>query len=890
VLNQTVSHYRVTEKLGDGGMGVVYRAVDFKLERDVALKFLPEELTRDSAAVERFEREARTAAAISHPNICTVYEVGEFNGAPFLAMELLEGQTLKHHISGKPVSLSELLTWTVQITDGLDAAHTHGIVHRDIKPGNLFITNTGQAKILDFGLAKLRPKQRTRAVSASDTTTTAVQTDPGSTMGTPAFMSPEQARGDELDARSDLFSLGVVLYEMATGKLPFQGTSTATIVASLLRDSPLPPLQLNPELPAELGHIITKALEKDPDTRYQSAADLRGDLKRLKRHIDSGELVTTTALDLSHPVRAQRPKRIVRWLFAAAGFLIVAITAFLLALPVPPPRVLSTTQITSDRLAKIVPFLTDGSRLYFNTGSYIFPRPFQASIRGGGSFPVPTQLKNVTVLDISPDGSDLLVGSDEGPVPGQNPHDYDQLSLWMAPVLGGSARRLSDLVASDAALSPDGELLVFSRPNEIGIARSDGTDVHKLSTVPGTPFFPRWSPDKKRIRFTLGRESYLISRYSGIQLASASLWEISGDGSHLHRVFPAWEDAQCCGSWTRDGTYFVFQATKNGISTIWATRGKVNLFQRVSEKPMQLTTGPMNTYGPVPTPDGKRLLVGGIQSRIEIVRYDIKSKTFDPFLAGTSAEGLDFSRDGNWVTYVSYPEGTLWRSMLDGGERLQLTTPPMSANLPRWSPDGKQIAFMAYQAQQPQQIFIVRADGGPPEQVTNGENSSYDPTWSADGKSLVFGRTRLQTQAKLDIEVLNLATRQVSPLPASDGLWSPRWSPDGHYIAALSADTGTLLIFDFGSQKWTQLAKASFGYPAWSRDSKYIYFDTLGKDAAFCRVRLRDHKTERIISLADMPRKMGAFGPWAGLAPDGSPLLTRDASFDEIYALDWEAP
>jgi Tol biopolymer transport system component len=268
----------------------------------------------------------------------------------------------------------------------------------------------------------------------------------------------------------------------------------------------------------------------------------------------------------------------------------------------------------------------------------------------------------------------------------------------------------------------------------------------------------------------------------------------------------------------------------------------------------------------------------------------MKSKTFDPFLSDTSAEGLDFSRDGKWVTYVSYPEGTLWRSMLDGGERLQLTTPPIYANLPRWSPDGKQIAFMAYQAQQPQQIFIMRADGGPPEQVTNGENSSYDPTWSADGKSLAFGRTRLQTQAKLDIEVLNLATRQVSPLPASDGLWSPRWSPDGRYIAALSADTGTLLIFDFGSQKWTQLAKASFGYPAWSRDSKYIYFDTLGKDAAFCRVRLRDHKMERIVSLADTPRKMGAFGPWAGLAPDSSPLLTRDASFDEIYALDWEAP
>jgi eukaryotic-like serine/threonine-protein kinase len=888
VLNQTVSHYRVAEKLGDGGMGVVYRAIDLKLGRDVALKFLPEELTRDSAAVERFEREARTAAAINHPNICTVYEVGEFNGAPFLAMELLEGQTLKHHINGRPVPLSDLLAWTVQITTGLDAAHAHGIVHRDIKPGNLFITNSGQAKILDFGLAKLRPKQKARAASASDTTTTAVQTDPGSTMGTPAYMSPEQARGDELDARSDLFSLGVVLYEMATGKLPFQGTSTATIVASLLRDSPVPPIHLNPELPAELEYIITKALEKDPDTRYQSAADLRGDLKRLRRHMDSGELVTTSALDLSHPVPMQQPKRKVRWLFAAASFLIVAVTAFLLTLPVPPPRVLNTTPVTNDRLAKIVPFLTDGSRVYFNTGSYIAPRPYQASITGGESFPVPTQLKNVTVLDISPDHSELLVGSDQGPVSGQNPHDYDQLSLWMTPVLGGSARRLGDLVASDAALSPDGEHLVFTKPNEIGIARSDGTDVRKLAAVPGTPFFPRWSPDEKRIRFTLGQESYLTSRYSGIQLGAASLWEISADGSHMHRLFPAWSDAQCCGSWTRDGTYFVFQATKNGISTIWATREKVSLFP-TNKKPVQLTTGPMNTYGPVPSPDGKRLLAGGIQPRIELVRYDMKSKTFDPFLAGTSAEGLDFSRDGNWVTYVSYPEGTLWRSTLNGGERLQLTTPPMYANLPRWSPDGQQIAFMAYQQEQPQQIFVMRADGGAPEQVTNGENSSYDPTWSADGKSLAFGRTRLK-QAKLDIEVLNLSTRQISTLPDSDGLYSPRWSPDGRYIAALSSDSATLLLFDFQSRRWTQLAKANFGYPTWSRDSKYIYFDTLGKDAAFFRIRVRDRKMERMVNLADMPRKMGAFGPWAGLAPDSSPLLARDASFDEIYALDWQAP
>jgi len=494
------------------------------------------------------------------------------------------------------------------------------------------------------------------------------------------------------------------------------------------------------------------------------------------------------------------------------------------------------------------------------------------------------------MLDISLDGSELLVGSDQGPTPGQGPHDVEQLSLWMTPVLGGSPRPIGDLFVADAALSPDGQHLVFSKPGELGTARSNGTEVRKLVSVPGTPFYPRWSPDGKRIRFTLTRGPYPISRYSVSQLAASSLWEISADGGHLHSLFPAWSEAQCCGNWTRDGKYFVFQAAKGGRSSIWTVREKMTRFETGSGKPMQLTTGPMNTYGPVPAPDGKRVFVGGIQPRIEIDRYDVKSKAFVPFLAGTSAEGLDFSRDGTWLTYVSYPDETLWRSTLDGGQRLQLTTPPVHANLPQWSPDGKQIAFMSYQPGQPQQICIIRADGGPPEQVTNGDNSSYDPTWSADGKSLAFGRSRRQTLTKLNIEVLDLTKRQLSPLPASDGLWSQRWSPDGRYIAALSTDTRTLLLFDFRSQKWTELAKAHFGYPSWSRDSKYIYFDTLGKNTAFCRVRIRDRKVERIVSLTDLSRKMGAFGPWAGLGPDDSPLVTRDAGFDEIYALDWHAP
>src|SRR5690348_10458917 len=305
----TLSHYRMIEKLGGGGMGVVYRAEDLSLGREVALKFLPEETAHDRIALERFEREARAAAAINHPNICTVYEVGEYDGRPFLAMEMLEGQTLKHRIGNKPVPLDSLMSWAIQICDGLDAAHARGIVHRDIKPPNLFITTRGQAKILDFGLAKLATAGRqVRATIPERTETAAVDvlTTPGSAAGTPGYMSPEQARGEELDARTDLFSLGIVLYELATGKMPFEGKTSGAVMGAILHESPVPPSHINPEIPPKLEEIINKALEKDRDVRYQHAADLRSDLKRLKRDLDSSQVSSTSSIR-AQPVRCKRP-------------------------------------------------------------------------------------------------------------------------------------------------------------------------------------------------------------------------------------------------------------------------------------------------------------------------------------------------------------------------------------------------------------------------------------------------------------------------------------------------------------------------------------------------------------------------------------------------------
>jgi eukaryotic-like serine/threonine-protein kinase len=879
-VGQTISHYRLLRKLGGGGMGVVYEAEDLTLGRHVALKFLPDELSDDPQALDRFRWEARAASALNHPHICTIYEIGEAGGQTFIAMELLEGKTLGEIMHGAPLALEQVVDWGIQIAEALDAAHIKCILHRDVKPGNIFLLHRGHIKLLDFGLAK--PTLERRLAQAVNEPTVAMpvsqheDTSLGLTLGTVSYMSPEQALAKELDARSDVFSLGVVLYLMGTGALPFTGKNPIATFDAILHRTPQSPAQLNPELPPELERIINKALEKDRDLRYQSAAELRSDLRRLKRDLESGPLRMW-----NRPAAPAWKRRLPGRTSVLAG-IALAVTALGVFLwvwsPVLPARVVASAQLTSDALPKSS-LVTDGSRIYFSEekGGQFLLR--QVSTAGGETAPVATPFASADIFDISPDRSALLITSEAGGTQTETP-------LYQLPIPAGSPRAVGNVRAHSATWTPDGQFIIYGNGSDLFQVGADGSRLRKLVTLPGAAMDLHFSPDGGWIRFTL----------QDAENNTSELWEVASDGKGLRRVLAReWNQPsqECCGSWTQNGKYFFFESSRGNSHDIWALAKPGSLLSRNSPAPQQLTAGPLAFLFPVPGNDGKKLFVVGQQLRFELQRYDQKVGHFLPYLNGISAGELDFSHDGKRLTYVNYPDHTLWRSQVDGSQRTQLTYAPLQVHLPHWSPDGSQIAFMASQPGQPWKVYLISSEGGTPQPLTKEPVNESDLTWMPDGKSLVFGHMpwlQYANAAESGIDMLDLKTGQSSPLPGSRGLFSPRVSPDGRYVAALTADSKKLMLFDFATHKWSPLAQSTFAYNNWSHDSRYVYLEDYSRGDDIVRVSVHGGPLQVVQSVRDVPRGSDPWASWLGLGPDDAPLLMRDQSTQEIYALDLQLP
>ncbi len=532
--------------------------------------------------------------------------------------------------------------------------------------------------------------------------------------------------------------------------------------------------------------------------------------------------------------------------------------------------------ITHDGVAKSGPLLSDGKRIYFSELTPAGRVLAQVAATGGEVMPLPTVLENPRLCNISPDGAEILVLAGEGEPP---------LPLWMMPVAGGSPRRIGDIIANDAAWRPDLERLIYAAGHDIFVIRKDGTGSRKLVTVKGFPTGLCWSPDGKRIRFHVWDPAP----------ASLAMWEMTEEGTRFHPVFPASSglDASSSGIWSRATNTFFFQVAAGDRTDVWAIPESSRWRPWATAAPVRVTSGPLSFSAPAVNPDDpSQLFVLGTAPRAELVRLDSATGRFLPYLAGISAEGVDFSKDGQWISFTAYPDGALWRSRVDGTERRQLTFPPLRAFLPRWSPDGDSIAFVDI-SKEPWTIRVISHAGTGLKQVSPVGQAASDPTWSPTGDRLAFGGvdiTHADEPSKFVIRVLNLSTGQVGTLPGSAGLFSPRWSPDGRFMAAINA-ASELTILDLGGGKTFTVKSFKAGFPSWSSRGDYIYFqDRTNAEVPgrILRLTLASREVETVVELGTIGRlPLGTFASWSGLTPDDAPLLSRDISVQEVYSVRW---
>ena len=553
-----------------------------------------------------------------------------------------------------------------------------------------------------------------------------------------------------------------------------------------------------------------------------------------------------------------------------------------------PPRLPSVTigrELTHDGLVK-TNLASDGSNLYFTEISGSRSVIAKVPTAGGEISPYSLAFANAQLLDVSPTRASLLAAEETTGSSAGHP-------VWLSPLSpahGEDAKRFGDITAQEAVWSPDGQSVLTVSGSSLFVSPADGGAAKKLVTVPGSPYYPRYSPDGQRIRFSVG----------DVAQSTSTIWEMRNDGSDLHQILADWHDVttKCCGSWTADGRYYLFQATSRELGStanLWAIAERGDILHKTKvDRPVELTRGAVSFGKPVPSADNRKIWSLGLKLRGTVVQYDAKSKQFVPFLSGLSATDLDFSPDGQWIAYISVPDGALWRCRTDGSQSKRLTSNGARAALPRWSRDSKQIAYVNIQTGKPWTIFLIPAIGGTPQALLAEDKSEVDINWSLAGDQIIFGRITERKAEGLSIEVYDLKTHTLSSIPGSEGLFSPRLSPDGHYIAALSANLTKLMLYDTQTKKWSEwqtVASGALNYPAWSEDSKSIYFDDLvSGEGSYCRANVGENHYDRVLELGGLERYLGVLGLWSGRTPDGSPLFVKDASTGEVFELEASLP